>query len=155
MAELKLGNSASGNGLTEFCTFIGGELNLHSIMDQEKGYDLVIEERDGYLYAVAGGPKLTAQISSAYWNEIAGRCFASGVDKILIEKNFVVGVGPADMLAMADHLGNLLPGRKIAFVDRFHHDDINELGKKLARNREVMMQLFGSVAEAERWLLAN
>lgn len=124
-------------------------------MDQEKGYDLSIEERSGYLYAVAGGPKLTAQISSAYWNEIAGRCFSTNVDKILIEKNFVEGVGPADMLAMADHLGNLLPGRKIAFVDRFRHDDINELGKKLARNREVMMQLFESVTDAERWLLAN
>jgi hypothetical protein len=124
-------------------------------MQDGKGYTLEIEQRDGYLFAVAGGEQLTAQISAAYWNEIAGHCFETGCDKILIEKAFARGVGPADMLLMADHLGKLLPGRHIAFVDRFHHDDINELGKKLARNRDVMMQVFASVAEAEKWLLAN
>lgn len=120
-----------------------------------KGYTLELEDRDGYLYALAGGEKLTAQISAAYWNEIAGRCFETECSRILIEKNFVEGVGPADMLLMADYLGSLLPGRRVAFVDRYKHDYINELGKKLARNRDVMMQLFDSVEDAERWLLAN
>ena len=124
-------------------------------METDKGYTLELEDRDGYLYALAGGEKLTAQISAAYWNEIAGRCFETECFRILIEKNFVEGVGPTDMLLMADHLGSLLPGRRIAFVDRYKHDDINELGKKLARNRQVMMQLFDSVDDAERWLLAN
>lgn len=124
-------------------------------MDEGKGYKLEMEQRDGYIYAVASGERLTAQISAAYWNEIAGRCFESECDKILIEKAFVQPVGPGDMLLMADHLGKLLPGRHIAFVDRFHHDDINELGKKLARNREVMMQIFDNIADAEKWLLAN
>ena len=124
-------------------------------MAEGKDYKLEMEERDGYLYAVASGEKLTAQISAAYWNEIAGRCFETGCDKILIEKAFGQPVGPGEMLLMADHLGKLLPGRHIAFVDRFRHDDINELGKKLARNRDVMMQVFGSIAEAEKWLRAN
>lgn len=114
-----------------------------------------MEDREGYLYALAAGEKLSAQISASYWNEIAGRCFEMKCDRILIEKDFVEGVGPNDMLLMADHLGKLLPGRKIAFVDRHKHDDINELGKKLARNRQVMMQLFDSVTDAEKWLLAN
>jgi hypothetical protein len=124
-------------------------------MAEDKGYTLEMFERDGYLYALAGGPKLTAQISAGYWNEIAERCFEKGCDKVLIEKNFVEPVGPGEMLLMADYLGKLLPGRHIAFVDRFQHDDINELGKKLARNRHIMMQLFDTVAEAEKWLLAN
>lgn len=124
-------------------------------MGDEQSYTLEMEEREGYLYAVAGGQKLTAQISAAYWNEIAERCFEKECNKILIEKNFAEPVGPGEMLLMADHLGKLLPGRHIAFVDRFRHDDINELGKKLARNRQVMMQVFQTVAEAEKWLLAN
>lgn len=124
-------------------------------MEPDKGYTLELEDRDGYLYALAGGEKLSAQISAAYWNEIAGRCFETECYRVLIEKNFVEGVGPTDMLLMADHLGSLLPGRRVAFVDRFNHGDINELGKKLARNRDVMMQLFDSVDDAERWLLAN
>ena len=124
------------------------------MVDQSE-YTLKLEERDGYLHAVAGGERLTAQISAAYWNEIAGHCFESGCDRILIEKDFVEPVGPGDMLLMADYLGKLLPGRHIAFVDRFRHDDINELGKKLARNRDVMMQVFTNIADAEKWLLAN
>lgn len=124
-------------------------------MQEGKGYTLSMEQRDGYLYAVAGGEQLTAQISASYWNEIAGRCFETGCDKILIEKHFIKPVGPGEMLLMADHLGKLLPGRHIAFVDRFQHGEINELGKKLARNREVMMQVFTTVADAEKWLRAN
>jgi len=122
---------------------------------EDKGYTLQMENREGYLYALAAGDRLTAQISAAYWHEIAGRCFDTDAQKILIEKDFAEGVGPGDMLLMADNLGRLLPGRRIAFVDRHRHDDINELGKKLARNRDVVMQLFESVESAEKWLQAN
>ena len=121
----------------------------------DPGYTLKMEDREEYLYALASGEKLTAQISAAYWNEIAGRCFENNTERILIEKDFPEAVGPEDMLLMADHLGNLLPGRRIAFVDRHRHDPINELGKKLARNRDVMMQIFDSVEKAEKWLKAN
>ena len=124
-------------------------------MESEKGYTLDMEDRKGYLYAMASGPKLSAQISAAYWNEIAGRCFETECNRILIEKDFPEGVEASEMLLMADHLGSLLPGRRVAFLDRRRHDDINELGKKLARNRDVMMQIFTSVSDAERWLLAN
>lgn len=121
--------------------------------DQE--YTLEIEDREGYLYALAAGDKLTAKIAAAYWNDIAGHCFEKNIDRILIEKDFPEAVGPEEMLLMADHVGNLLPGRRIAFVDRHHHAPINELGKKLARNRHVMLQIFESVAAAEKWLRAN
>lgn len=124
-------------------------------MRSDPNYTLTLEERQGYLYALAGGQTLTAEISASYWNEIAGRCFETNIERILIEKDFAEGVGPDEMLRMADHLGNLLPGRRIAFLDRHRHDAINELGKKLARNRDVMMQVFDSVESAERWLSAN
>jgi hypothetical protein len=128
---------------------------MPSSAGSDPGYTLKLEDREGYLYALASGESLTAQISAAYWNEIAGRCFEDNIERILIEKDFPKAVGPEDMLLMADHLGNLLPGRRIAFVDRHRHDPINELGKKLARNRDIMMQIFDSVAKAERWLRAN
>ena len=128
---------------------------MPSSAGSDPGYTLKLEDREGYLYALASGESLTAQISAAYWNEIAGRCFEDNIERILIVKDFPKAVGPEDMLLMADHLGNLLPGRRIAFVDRHRHDPINELGKKLARNRDIMMQIFDSVAKAERWLRAN
>ena len=127
----------------------------HQLMKIEKGYNLKLEERDGYLYALASGDRLTATIASAYWNDIAGKCFELDCRRILIEKDFPESVGPTDMLHMADHVGALLPGRKVAFIDRHNHEEINELGKKLARNRDVVMQIFSNAADAEKWLLAN
>ena len=128
---------------------------MSSATGSDQEYMLKMEDREGYLYALAAGEKLTDQISAAYWNEIAGRCFENNIDRILIEKDFPEAVGPEDMLRMADHVGGLLPGRRIAFVDRHRHDPINELGKKLARNRDVMLQIFDSISPAEKWLRAN
>jgi hypothetical protein len=101
------------------------------------------------------GDRLTANIAAGYWNEIAQKCFEIDCRKILIEKNFKEGVGPDEMLRMADHVGGLLPNRSIAFVDRYNHDSINELGKRLARNRSITMKIFDNVEDAERWLRAN
>lgn len=124
-------------------------------MEREKGYSIEMEQRDEYLYVLVGGEKLTAAISVAYWDEIADKCLANKCRKILIEKNFVESVSAEEMLRMADHLGALLPNHLVAFVDRYGHHDINELGKRLARNRLVMVQIFEDVHDAERWLHAN
>jgi hypothetical protein len=121
----------------------------------EKPYTIEMEDRESYLWVLVGGEKLSAEISAAYWNEIAERCAATSCDKVLIEKAFVSSVGPDEMILMADNLSKTLPHARVAFIDRYQHDPINELGKKLARNRDVMFQLFSSVNDAERWLKAN
>jgi hypothetical protein len=124
-------------------------------MSEAKPYSIEMEDRGEYLWVLVGGLKLTAAISAQYWNEIALRCFQTECMKIMIEKNFVESVSPEEMVKMADYLGQILPTRKIAFLDRRGHENINQLGKKLARNRDVMMQVFDDPAQAEKWLLAN
>lgn len=124
-------------------------------METEMPYNIEIEDRGDYLYVLVGGEKLTADIAESYWREIAGKCGELNRKKILIEKNFMESVGPAEMIRMSSYLGELLPTRRIAFLDRCGHDDINALGKKLARNRDVMMQIFHDISDAELWLLAN
>ena len=124
-------------------------------MSETPDYTIEMESRGEYLWVLVGGERLTADISRRYWEEIADKCDELGCRKILIEKNFRESVGPAEMLQMAENLGKLLPTSHIAFHDRHDHTSINELGKKLARNRDVMMQTFKDVRDAERWLLAN
>jgi hypothetical protein len=124
-------------------------------MSSEKPYQIDLQDRGEYLYARVAGEKLSATISAAYWNEIAEKCFELGRNKILIEKEFKSSVSAAEMLEMSSYLGQLLATRRIAFVDRFGHEDINELGKKLAHNRDVIMQIFHNARDAEQWLLAN
>lgn len=124
-------------------------------MTPEKPYEIELQDRGEYLYVRVGGENLSASIAAAYWNEIAEKCFQLGKNKILIEKEFKDSVTAADMLQMSSYLGQLLATRRIAFVDRFGHEEINELGKKLARNRDVMLQIFHNIQDAEHWLLAN
>jgi hypothetical protein len=124
-------------------------------METAKPYTIEIEPRDEYLYVIVSGEKLTPAISIAYWNEIAEKCFEIDCRKILFERNFPETVSAEEMLQMAEHLGNLLPNRLVAFVDRYGHENVNELGKRLARNRHVMAQICEDIPAAERWLLAN
>lgn len=121
----------------------------------EKSYTIEMENRVDYLWVLVGGSKLTAEISAAYWNEIAARCAVTNCEKVLIEKNFAESVSPEEMILMADNLSRTLPHVRVAFIDRYGHDAINELGKKLARNRDVMFQVFSNVSSAEKWLRAN
>ena len=123
-------------------------------MNEAAPYKLSLEDRGEYLYALVGGEVLTPEISKLYWNEIADKCLKLGKSKILIEKDFVQGVSAPEMLNMGIYLGALLPGKNIAFLDRYKNDDVNELGKKIARNQGVKMQIFENINDAEKWLLA-
>ena len=121
----------------------------------EKPYTIEMEDRDDYIWVLVGGEKLTAEISARYWNEIIEQCAAKDCNRVLIEKDFKVPVGPEEMILMAENLSKMLPHGKVAFIDRQQHGAINELGKKLARNRDVLFQVFEFVGDAQRWLLAN
>ena len=121
----------------------------------DKPYTIEMEDRDDYLWVLVKGKELNAEIAGQYWNEIADQCSSLNCDKVLIEKDFESSVGPEDMIKMADNLSRMLPHVMVAFIDRRGHDVINELGKKLARNRDVMFQVFDHVGDAQRWLLAN
>lgn len=124
-------------------------------MSDYKPYFINLENRGGYLYVLVGGDSLTPEISRMYWDEIAAECEKIGCRKIMIEKDFRQTVSPPEMLQMGVYLGSILGSRKIAFLDRHGNEDINDLGKKMARNQGVIMQVFQNVRKAESWLLAE
>jgi hypothetical protein len=124
-------------------------------MDDAKPYKLEMENRGSYLYALVSGERVTPEIGRSYWSEILRRCDELGLCKILIEKNFVETVSMQEVVQGGSQMGEFLKGRKIAVIDRFHHDDVSELGKKIARSQEVMVQIFGDTDRAEKWLIAN
>jgi hypothetical protein len=125
-------------------------------METEKPYSLETENRGSYLYAIIGGLKVTPEAAKDYWAEIVDECKDLGLSKVLAEKNFPETIS-MDSLAtdVSPYLSELMQGFIVAFVDRFGHEDISELGKKLARSSGVKMQVFEDVGEAEKWLLAN
>src|SRR5690349_17844033 len=98
-------------------------------MDTEKPYTIETEDRGDYLWALVGGEKLTAEIAADYWNQIAAKCRQTDCQRVMIEKDFKVPVGPEDLIQMASHVASILPACRIAYLDRWHHDSVNELGK--------------------------
>ncbi len=121
-------------------------------MNEDKPYTIELKDRGNYLYALVGGEKLSPEIAKMYWDEIAAKCSELGKSKILIEKEFPRHVSPPEMLEMGVYLGKILAGKKIAFLDRYKNEGINELGKVVARNEGVMLRVFQSIEDAEKWI---
>jgi len=66
-----------------------------------------------------------------------------GLKKVLIEKDFPETVGPVEMVWMAEHLGSRVMKSRSMIATTMRA--LNELGKKLARNRDshdAVIQLF-------------
>ena len=124
-------------------------------MGEDRPYTIEMEDRGEYLYALVSGERVTPEIGRSYWSEILQRCDELGLSKILIEKNFVETVSMQEVAQGGTQMGEFLKGHKIAVIDRYAHDDVSELGKKLARNQNVPVQIFDDAAKAEKWLLAN
>ncbi|MCA1624555.1 MAG: hypothetical protein LC768_14220 [Acidobacteria bacterium] len=124
-------------------------------MNEDKPYIIELENRGEYLYALVSGETLTPEIAKMYWDEIAEKCFTLKTSKIMIEKEFTKSVSPPEMLEMGVYLGKILTGKKIAFIDRYKNESINELGKVIARNQGVIMRIFKNKIEAEKWLIGS
>ncbi|CAN5599070.1 hypothetical protein BH20ACI4_BH20ACI4_11870 [soil metagenome] len=124
-------------------------------MHEDASYTIRLEDRGEYLYALVGGEKLSPVIARMYWDEIAAKCAELGKSKILIEKDFPSHVSVPEMLEMGVYLGSILAGTKIAFIDRYKNEDVNELGKVIARNEGVIMKVFSKTEDAKEWLIQN
>ena len=124
-------------------------------MKEEKPYIIRLENRGEYLYALVGGEMLTPEIAKMYWDEIAEMCFKLNISRIMIEKEFAKSVSPPEMLEMGVYLGKILAEKKIAFLDKYKNESINELGKVVARNQGVIMRIFNNTEDAEKWLIGD
>ena len=124
-------------------------------MNKDAPYTISLEDRGEYLYVLVGGEKLSAEIAKMYWDEIAAKCAELNKSKILIEKDFPKHVSAPEMFEMGVYLGSILAGKKIAFIDRYKNEDVNELGKVIARNEGVIMKVFVNVEDAKDWLMRN
>ena len=121
-------------------------------MNEDAPYTIKLEDRGEYLYALVGGKMLTPETAKMYWDEIAEMCLSLDKSQIMIEKDFAQSVSPPEMLEMGVYLGKILSGKKIAFLDRYKNESINELGKVVARNQGVIMRIFNNAEDAEKWL---
>jgi len=124
-------------------------------VDDVKPYEIETENRGTYFYAIVGGLKVMPEWAKDYWREIIDECDEVGLEKILIEKNFPETFSTAGLAVAGPEILKMLSGKTVAYVDRYGHEVISELGKSLSYGTDVKMRIFENAESAEKWLLAN
>lgn len=123
----------------------------------DKLYNLIFDERDGYLYAHVQGDTDNFEVSSQYWREVAEKCKSTEAKKVLIVEDLPGGASVTEVYQVAAELPKMgFYGVKVAFVDtHLDHQELNQFGELVAVNRGLYGKIFNNVAEAEKWIVAD
>jgi hypothetical protein len=128
-------------------------------VQQVPTYNLVLERREGYLYACVTAKIITLQTVVEYLNRIAQAVRESRresqLGRLLFVRRTPLMDSTTDYELAANLLRNMLPpGTSIAIVDE-NDNDPGEAKRKLQvlSNRGLNARAFSNVADAEAWLL--
>src|SRR5258706_14829208 len=119
----------------------------------EPSYQLVIEERPGYLHATIRAAEDSYELTLTAVTEIAAICRARGASRLLVEHDIPSRLTTMEVYSIAVQLPKLYFGIVVAFV--IHRSLVlehPEFLEKVARNRGGQGQLFSNAREAEVWL---
>ena len=118
-------------------------------------YSFLSEAKDGYLHVRIKGDNTVATVKR-YLKDILTACASEGCPNVLIEEDLV---GPrmaiGDIFAViTERAGEVRPAmRLIAFVDvNAESAGAMKFAENVAVNRGVMVSVFKSVVDAEKWL---
>lgn len=117
-------------------------------------YQLAIEQKPGYLHAVATGPN-TQENVIGYLDEVFGECIARGCYRVLIEERLE---GPrlrtVEVFEIVSHGSQRVTGmlRAVAYVDINMQGDLMRFAETAATNRGLPVMVFQNVADAEAWI---
>ena len=120
------------------------------------GYYLTFTENPGYLRADVNGPRDSVEISTAYWAEIAERCRASNVSRLLVVENIEQGSTLGDTIEVIDALVALgFRDMRIAYVDLREDASLLAQTEFLATRAGLVGRVFAHTGHALEWLLQN
>lgn len=118
-------------------------------------YRLTIRQEPTYLHATVTGTNNRANVVG-YLQEIVQECIARNCFRVLIEENLD---GPRlrtlDVfeIAVAGSSQARAKMKSIAYVDVNAKGDLMKFAETVATNRAVLVRVFSSVSDAERWLM--
>lgn len=119
-------------------------------------YQIAFTEHPQYLRAHVRGEIDSVEVSTAYWSEIALRCRASQVRRLLVIEDIQQRATLGDTVGIIDALVAIgFRDMRIAYVDI--HEDPSLLAQTefLASRAGLAGRVFGDVGAARDWLLAD
>jgi hypothetical protein len=117
-------------------------------------YQLIVTPKPNYLHGVMTGAN-TMENVIGYLEELQQECAARNCFNVLIEERLVGRrLETWDVYQIAAQGSNRALGkfRAIAFVDVNAQGDLMKFAETVANNRGVPLNVFSSVADAEKWL---
>lgn len=126
-------------------------------MEDDPGFDLVFDERDGIIHAFVTGPHDSYELARDYYTRIYEKAKFTGHKKVLVEEDFPNQISMSDMFKSAVFVQKVfVPPFQIALVDRSVNDkELNEFGELVAQNRGIHGKIFNRIEDAEEWLRGN
>lgn len=120
-------------------------------------YSIVVTEKPAYLHAVVTGRNSPANVAACL-EDIRRECIARGFARVLIEEHLEgPQLGTTDVFEIVSRASAKALGvvRAVAYVDVHAGDSLMKFAETVAVNRWLRAAVFGSVAEAEKWLLSE
>lgn len=118
-------------------------------------YQLTILRKATYLHAIVTGQNSRETVVQ-YLGEILEACRVSDCDRVLIEERLEgARLRPMDVFGIVQEGSQRAFGelKAIAFVDVHAEGGLMRFAETVAVNRALPLNVFPTVADAERWLL--
>jgi len=117
------------------------------------GYQLTLEDRKDYLYALITGERDSYDVTLGAVTEVAAACKTRGTAKLLVEHRVAGRLSALEIYRIAVQLPGLFGDVYVGFVVGLTSTPENpELLRNVAVNRGGRGRLFADVPSAEAWL---
>lgn len=119
-----------------------------------KEYDLTLEMRPDYLYALVRSDSINQQLVVHYLHEVITTCKKLHRTRLLLERDIPSALNESEVyFSGTDFAHTGLSEMKVAVVDRRPENVDNlELTILVQNNRGANIKLFADIAAAEAWL---
>ena len=119
-----------------------------------EGFEIVLEDRDGYLRAFVAGGSDSLAVSLAYWTALGQACVQHKATNLLVVEDLDPFDAPPEALELVCDTMVLagLDRVRVAFVDVQEVGHVNESGMMIGFDKGLTLMLFSTESLADLWL---
>ena len=117
-------------------------------------YNLILEERDEYLYARVTSETIDGESALQYLTEIANRCEEIDCERLMIYREIPVMLSDGVLFMVSAEFQKMITGIRTAFVNPYEpNKEAFDFALTVGENRGAEYALFTNEEEAEAWLV--
>lgn len=120
----------------------------------DRAYELFLEDRPHYLYALVKADAISPEIAMAYIEQITERLESVGYERLLLHRDIPDMLPDGQLFMVAADFQQKLRGIKTAYVNKFsENDEAFDFAVRVGTNRGAEYAIFATDEDAEEWLV--